>query len=64
MSRKLVFILLLSIAAVSGLFSLDFSLRPGGFVFIPAGEGNKASGGNKPSRPKAPLTKGRFLGIV
>jgi hypothetical protein len=30
MSRRLAFILLLSIAAVSGLFSQDFSIRPGG----------------------------------
>ncbi|MDR0670137.1 MAG: hypothetical protein LBF95_08650 [Treponema sp.] len=47
MSRRLVFILLLSIAAVSGLFSLDFSLRPGGFVFFPAGQGNKAADGSE-----------------
>ena len=38
MSRRLAFILLLSIAAVSGLFSQDFSIRPGGFAFFPLGE--------------------------
>ncbi|MDR1443417.1 MAG: hypothetical protein LBI94_00910, partial [Treponema sp.] len=43
MSRRLAFILLLSIAAVSGLFSQDwyspdFSIRPGGFAFFPRGE--------------------------
>jgi hypothetical protein len=40
MSRKFVFILLLFAIAVSGLFSLDFSIRPRGFVFIPLGEEN------------------------
>ena len=46
MSKKIapVFMLLLTAAAA---FPLDFSLRPGGFVFIPAGKGNEASGGNK-----------------
>jgi hypothetical protein len=29
------------------LSALDFSLRPGGFVFIPAGPGNKAADGNE-----------------
>jgi hypothetical protein len=28
-------------------FGLDFSLRPKGFVFIPAGPGNEAAGGNE-----------------
>ncbi|MDR0668721.1 MAG: hypothetical protein LBF95_01450, partial [Treponema sp.] len=35
------------ILTVASAFSLDFSLRPGGFVFIPAGEGNEAADGNK-----------------
>jgi tetratricopeptide (TPR) repeat protein len=37
MSRKFVFILLLFTIAVSSSFSLDFSLQPKGFVFIPLG---------------------------
>ena len=46
MSKKIapVFMLFLTAAAA---FSLDFSLRPGGFVFIPAGKGNEAADGNK-----------------
>jgi hypothetical protein len=46
MNKKmtLFFILFLTTAAA---FSLDFTLRPGGFVFIPAGEGNKASDGSE-----------------
>ena len=39
-----VFMLFLTAAAA---FSQDFSPRPGGFVFVPAGEGNEAAGGNE-----------------
>jgi tetratricopeptide (TPR) repeat protein len=48
--RKLFLPALLFAIAVSGftsLYALDFSLRPRGFVFIPAGAGNEAADGNE-----------------
>jgi hypothetical protein len=35
------------LSLVLSAFGLDFSLRPGGFVFIPAGKGNEAADGNE-----------------
>jgi tetratricopeptide (TPR) repeat protein len=46
MSKRLVLFFLLVLAAVSA-FALEFSLRPGGFVFFPAGPGNEAEDGNE-----------------
>jgi tetratricopeptide (TPR) repeat protein len=46
MSKKtIIAACMLSLAASA--FALDFSLRPGGFVFFPAGPGNKAADGNE-----------------
>ncbi|MDR1175295.1 MAG: hypothetical protein LBK83_07495, partial [Treponema sp.] len=46
MFKKLVFaVFILSLGASA--LALDFSLRPGGFAFIPAGPGNKAADGNE-----------------
>jgi hypothetical protein len=44
MTKKTLLSAMMLLTAVS-VFSLDFSLRPKGFVFIPAGPGNKAAGG-------------------
>jgi tetratricopeptide (TPR) repeat protein len=44
MNKKMILLVILFLTAASA-FSLDFSLRPGGFVFIPAGPGNEAAGG-------------------
>jgi hypothetical protein len=38
MSRKLALLPLMSLMVISGLFALDFSIRPKGFAFIPLGE--------------------------
>ncbi|MDR1617808.1 MAG: porin family protein [Treponema sp.] len=46
MNKKLVLCFILVLAALS-LSALEFSLRPGGFVFFPAGQGNEAADGNK-----------------
>ncbi|MDR2768106.1 MAG: hypothetical protein LBB82_07250, partial [Treponema sp.] len=46
MSKNAIPLVMLFLTAVSA-FSLDFSLRPKGFVFIPAGPGNEASDGNE-----------------
>ncbi|MDR1419059.1 MAG: tetratricopeptide repeat protein [Treponema sp.] len=46
MHKKILPLAALALTALSA-FSLDFSLRPGGFVFIPAGPGNKAADGNE-----------------
>ena len=46
MSKKIAPVFMLFLTAASA-FSLDFSLRPGGFVFFPAGPGNKAADGNE-----------------
>jgi hypothetical protein len=45
MIKKMLLSAVLLLAAGSG-FSLDFSLRPQGFVFIPAGPGNETADGN------------------
>jgi TPR repeat protein len=45
MNKKILLSAALLLTAVS-VFSLDFSLRPKGFVFIPAGPGNEAADGN------------------
>ncbi|MDR1104831.1 MAG: hypothetical protein LBL44_00615 [Treponema sp.] len=47
MIKKLIIAAYILNLAVSGLFSLEFSLRPGGFVFFPAGPGNEAADGNE-----------------
>jgi tetratricopeptide (TPR) repeat protein len=46
MNKWLTLFSILVLTAVSA-FTLDFSLRPGGFVFFPAGPGNKAADGNE-----------------
>ncbi|MDR0668720.1 MAG: hypothetical protein LBF95_01445 [Treponema sp.] len=66
MSRKLVLILipLLSLMAVSGLFSQDFSIRPRGFAFFPLGEPSTsryATGGGG-GLDRRLLRHGRFYG--
>jgi hypothetical protein len=43
MTKKVVLSFLLMLTAASA-FSPEFSIRPGGFVFFPAGPGNKAAG--------------------
>jgi hypothetical protein len=45
--KKKVFLLTGLFVLGFSLSALEFSLRPGGFVFIPAGPGNKAAGGNE-----------------
>ncbi|MDR0708771.1 MAG: hypothetical protein LBF77_01740 [Spirochaetaceae bacterium] len=45
MKKKIMLLFTLVLTGVSA-FSLDFSLRPGGFVFFPAVPGNKAADGN------------------
>jgi hypothetical protein len=45
--KKISWIFTLTALVLSGLSALDFSLRPGGFVFIPAGPGNEAADGNE-----------------
>ena len=46
MHKKTLLFFMLILTAASA-FALDFTLRPGGFVFIPAGAGNEASDGSK-----------------
>jgi hypothetical protein len=46
MNKKLVLCFMLILTAVSA-FTLEFSLRPGGFVFFPLGDGNEAADGNE-----------------
>jgi tetratricopeptide (TPR) repeat protein len=46
MRKKILPAVLLFAVGVS-VFALDFSFRPGGFVFIPAGAGNEAADGNE-----------------
>jgi hypothetical protein len=46
MKKKIILLVILVLTAVSA-FTLDFSLRPGGFVFFPSGPGNKAADGNE-----------------
>jgi hypothetical protein len=45
-NKKLVLFFMLVLTAAS-VFTLEFSLRPGGFVFFPAGPGNEAAAGNE-----------------
>ncbi|MDR0709210.1 MAG: hypothetical protein LBF77_03985, partial [Spirochaetaceae bacterium] len=45
MKKKIILLFILVLTAASA-FSLDFSLRPGGFVFFPAGPGNETADGN------------------
>jgi hypothetical protein len=64
MSRRLAFILLLSLMAVSGLFSQDFSIRPGGFAFFPLGgkSTSRYTTGGGGDLDRRLLRHGRFYG--
>jgi tetratricopeptide (TPR) repeat protein len=46
MNKRFALLSILLLTAASA-FSLEFSLRPGGFAFFPAGPGNKAADGNE-----------------
>jgi hypothetical protein len=46
MDKKILLMVMMVLTAVPA-FTLEFSLRPGGFVFFPAGPGNEAADGNK-----------------